>query len=62
MVVISQPSARNAGKRQLCTGSPLMSTLHAPQSPASQPFFTPNHPSCRKKVRRHWPGRGVAEE
>ncbi len=55
MVVTSRPSARNAGTRQLCTGSPSMSTVQAPQSPASQPFLTPNQPSWRRKVRRHWP-------
>ena len=35
--------------------------MQAPQSPASQPFFTPKQPSSRRNVRRHWPGRGVAE-
>ena len=45
---------------QLCTGSPSTSTVQAPQSPASHPFFTPNHPSSRRNVRRHCPGRGTA--
>ena len=34
---------------QLCTGSPSTSTVQAPQSPASHPFFTPNKPSSRRK-------------
>ena len=29
------------------------SFAQAPQSPASQPFFTPKWPSSRRKVRRH---------
>ena len=49
MVVTSRPSARNAGTRQLWTGLPSSQTVHAPQSPASQPFFTPNHPRSRDK-------------
>jgi hypothetical protein len=36
-------------------------TVHAPQSPASHPFLTPNHPSSRRKVRRHWPGFAFSE-
>ena len=48
--------------RQLWTGSPSSQTVQAPQSPASQPFLTPNQPSSRRKVRRHWPGRGSAEK
>ena len=40
----SRPSARNAGTRQLWTGLPSSQTVHAPQSPASHPFFTPNQP------------------
>ena len=60
MVVTSRPSARNAGVMQLCTGLPSSHTVHAPQSPASQPFLTPWAPSDRTKVRRHWPGSGSA--
>ena len=45
MVVTARSSARKAGNRQLCTGSPSTSTVQAPQSPASQPFFTPKQPS-----------------
>ena len=56
IVVTSRPSARNAGVMQLCTGSPSSHTVHAPQSPASQPFLTPWWPSERTNVRRHWPG------
>ena len=59
MVVTAWPSARKAGIRQLCTGSPSISTVQAPQSPASQPFLTPKCPSSRRKVRRHCPARGV---
>src|SRR6266568_3523822 len=61
MVVIAWPSARKAEIRQLCTGSPSISTVQAPQSPASQPFLTPKYPSSRKKVRRHCPARGLSE-
>src|SRR5258706_542265 len=61
MVMTAWPSARKAGIRQLCTGSPSISTVHAPQSPASQPFLTPKCPSSRKKVRRHCPARGLSE-
>ena len=60
MVVTAWPSARNAGIRQLCTGSPSSSTVQAPQSPASQPFLTPKWPSSRRKVRRHCPARGLS--
>ena len=58
MVVTAWPSARKAGIRQLCTGSPSSSTVQAPQSPASQPFLTPKWPSSRRNVRRHCPARG----
>src|ERR1700746_1577930 len=61
MVVIAWPSPRKAGMRQLCTGSPSISTVQAPQSPASQPFFTPKWPRSRRNVRRHCPARGVCE-
>src|SRR5258708_25167702 len=44
---------------QLCTGTPSTWTVHAPQSPESQPFFTPVQPASRRNVRRHCPGRGV---
>ena len=60
IVVTSRCLARNAGVTQLCTGWPSSSTVQAPQSPASQPFLTPNQPKSRRKVRRHWPGRGEA--
>lgn len=43
-----------------CTGTPSTSTEHAPQSPASHPFFTSVCPLSRSSVRRHWPGRGSA--
>jgi hypothetical protein len=56
----SRPSARNAGMRQLWTGLPSSQTVQAPQSPASHPFFTSKHPRPRRKVRKHWPGRGSA--
>src|SRR5262249_822326 len=59
-VVTSRPSARKAGSKQLWTGLPSSQTVQAPQSPASQPFFTPNQPRSRRKVRRHWPGQGSA--
>ena len=62
IVVTSRPSARNAGVMQLCTGSPSSHTVHAPQSPASQPFLTPWWPSERTNVRRHWPGRGSSSK
>ena len=62
MVVTSRPSARKAGVMQLCTGSPSSHTVQAPQSPASQPFLTPWHPSVRTKVRRHWPGLGCSSK
>ena len=45
---------------QLCTGVPSTWTVQAPQSPPSQPFLTPRLPCSRRKVRRHWPGRGSA--
>ena len=45
---------------QLCTGVPSTCTVQAPQSPPSQPFFTPRLPCSRRNVRRHWPGRGSA--
>src|SRR5258707_7948382 len=61
MVVMAWPSARKAGITQLCTGSPSISTVQAPQSPASQPFLTPKYPSSRRKVRRHCPARGLSE-
>ena len=61
-VVTSRPLARNAGTRQLCTGLPSSQTVHAPQSPASHPFFTPNQPRSRRNVLKHWPGRGSAAE
>ncbi len=61
MVVTSRPSARKAGIRQECTGLPSSQTVQAPQSPASQPFLTPKKPRSRRKVRRHWPGCGSAE-
>jgi hypothetical protein len=60
MVVTARPSARNAGVMQLWTGRPSSQTVHAPQSPESQPFFTPKWPSSRRNVRRHWPGAGSA--
>ncbi len=44
IVVTAQPAARTAGNRQLCTGTPSTCTVHAPQSPASQPFLTPSQP------------------
>jgi hypothetical protein len=62
MVVTSRFAARNAGTRQLCTGFPSSQTVQAPQSPASQPFFTPNQPRLRTKVLKHWPGRGSASK
>jgi len=62
MVVTSRPSARNAGVMQLLTVTPSSQTVHAPQSPVSQPFFTPNQPRSRRKVRRHWPGAGSVEK
>ena len=58
IVVTARPAARTAGKTQLCTGTPSTCTVHAPQSPASQPFLTPSQPFSRRNVRRHWPGRG----
>ena len=42
MVVTARPSARKAGTRQVWTGMPSSQTVQAPQSPASQPFLTPN--------------------
>jgi hypothetical protein len=60
MVVTSRSAARYAGTRQLCTGLPSSHTVHAPQSPASQPFLTPNQPRSRTKVLKHCPGRGSA--
>ncbi len=47
---------------QLWTGVPSSHTVHAPQSPASQPFLTPKWPSARRNVRRHWPGSGSSEK
>src|SRR5437667_6921079 len=61
VVVTAWPSARKAGIRQLCTGSLSISTVQAPQSPASHPFLTLKCPSSRKKVRRHCPARGFSE-
>ena len=48
--------------RQLWTGTPSSQTVQAPQSPASHPFLTPNQPSSRRKVRRHWPARRLLGE
>ena len=59
IVVTSRPAARKAGIRQEWTGVPSSQTVQAPQSPASQPFLTPKQPCSRRKVRRHWPGRGL---
>jgi hypothetical protein len=39
-VVTARPATRWAGMMQEWTGSPSISTPQAPQSPASQPFFT----------------------
>ena len=61
MVVIFLPSPRKAGTRQEWNGLPSTHTVQAPQSPASQPFLTPNTSRSRRKVRRHWPGFGSAE-
>ncbi len=61
MVVILRPSPRKAGTRQEWNGLPSSHTVQAPQSPASQPFLTPNTSRSRRKVRRHWPGFGSAE-
>ena len=61
VVTFGGPAARKAGIRQECTGVPSSQTVQAPQSPASQPFLTPNTPRSRRKVRRHWPGCGSAE-
>jgi len=60
-VVTDAPAAEAAAIRQAQTGSPSTSTVQAPQSPASQPFLTPNTPRSRRKVRRHCPGCGSAE-
>jgi hypothetical protein len=46
---------------QLLTVTPSSQTVHAPQSPVSHPFLTPNQPSSRRKVRRHWPAAGSFE-
>jgi hypothetical protein len=43
-VTTVRPAARKAGKMQECTASPSISTEHAPQSPASQPFLTSKCP------------------
>jgi len=55
------PRRRNAGIRQECTGMPSSQTVQAPQSPASQPFLTPNTPRSRRNVRKHCPDAGSAE-
>jgi hypothetical protein len=46
---------------QLLTVTPSIQTVHAPQSPVSHPFLTPNQASSRKKVRKHCPGAGSFE-
>src|ERR1700722_17035741 len=60
MVVTEWPPTLCAGKRQLWIGLPSRQTVQAPQSPASHPFFTPNHPNSRRNVRKHSPGLGAA--
>ncbi len=54
MVVTTRPSARNAGVMHLWTGVPSSHTVHAPQSPASQPF----HPEVAQ-VAQALPGSGL---
>ena len=61
IVVTSRPSARKAGIRQLWTGMPSSQTVQAPQSPASQPFLTPNKPWSRRNVLQALARRGSAE-
>ena len=39
---------------------PSSSTVHAPQSPESQPFLTSTWPCSRREVRRHLAGGGLA--
>jgi len=48
IVVTSRPWARNAGYTHECTGLPSTCTVHAPQSPVSQPFLTPKQPRSRR--------------
>ena len=50
MVVMSAPSACTASIRQERAGWPSTSTVHAPQTPCSQPTWVPVSPiSCRRK-------------
>ena len=52
-----RPVRRGPGRSG--SGRPSSSTVHAPQSPESQPFFTSTCPCSRSSVRRHLPGRGL---
>ena len=54
----NQPDARYAGTRQEWVGRPSSRTVHAPQSPESQPFFTSTCPCSRSSVRSTCPGAG----
>ena len=49
IVRTSQPSAWTASIRHERTGSPSSCTVHAPQTPCSQPTFVPVSPWSRMK-------------
>ena len=64
-MVMSWPSAAQAGKSQEDRARPPTSTKHAPHSPTPQPNLGPDSPrSCRSTSRRgasgsHWMTRSV---
>ncbi len=58
IVSIERPSVCPTAVRQAQTGSPSISTVQAPQSPASQPTLTPVRPHCS---RRTWLRRSSGE-
>src|SRR5262249_47586672 len=49
-VITSRPSTCPAAIRQEQTGCPSSRTVHAPQSPASQPTLVPVSPRCSRRI------------
>jgi hypothetical protein len=61
-VVMARPSIWPTATRHAQTGSPSNRTVHAPQSPASQPTFVPVNPRCSRKTRERRCAGGAAIE
>jgi len=57
---IAPSKTRQAGIRQLCTGSPSSSTVHA-RSRRRRSLSSRRMSELAQNVRRHWPAWGVAE-